>query len=51
MTVFTTESTTDDLVKIRDVVLPGLPAPRADLTSRPEIVFQGGQKRPAARLR
>jgi len=39
MTVFTTEATTDDLVKIRDVVLPGLPVPTADFTSRPELVF------------
>jgi hypothetical protein len=41
MTVFTTESTTDDLLAIRDVVLPGLPVPTADLTSRPELVFVG----------
>src|SRR5262249_3960482 len=39
MTVFTTESPPDDLVRIRDVVLPGQPAPTADLTSRPELVF------------
>lgn len=39
MTVFTTESTTDDLLRIRDVVLPGLPVPSADFTSRPELVF------------
>src|SRR5690349_9868499 len=39
MTVFTTESTTDDLVRIRDNVLPLQVAPTADLTSRPELVF------------
>ncbi len=39
MTVFTTESTTDDLVRIRDNVLPVLGAPSADLVSRPELVF------------
>ncbi len=39
MTVFTTESTTDDLRRIRDVVLPGLPVPHADFTSRRELVF------------
>src|SRR5262249_6125636 len=39
MTVFTTEPTTDDLSRIRDVVLPGQPTPTADLTSRPELVF------------
>lgn len=44
MTVFTTQSTTDDLLRIRDVVLPGLPTPTADLTSRPELVFQGAER-------
>ena len=44
MTVFTTQSTTDDLVAIRDLVLPGLPTPTADLTSRPELVFQGAAR-------
>jgi hypothetical protein len=39
MTVFTTESTTDDLRKIRDVVLPGLPTPTVDFTSQPGLVF------------
>ncbi|HLK10859.1 MAG TPA: hypothetical protein VKW76_05725 [Candidatus Binatia bacterium] len=39
MTVFTTESTTDDLRRIRDVVLPGLPVPHADFTSQPGLVF------------
>lgn len=41
MTVFTTESTTADLVRIRDVVLPGLPVPTADFTSKPNLVFAG----------
>ncbi|HJQ85043.1 MAG TPA: hypothetical protein VKA21_13250 [Candidatus Binatia bacterium] len=41
MTVFTTEPTIDDLVRIRDVVLPGEPVPTADFTSRPELVFTG----------
>ncbi|HYR97264.1 MAG TPA: hypothetical protein VEM57_11035, partial [Candidatus Binatus sp.] len=44
MTVFTTESTTDDLLAIRDVVLPGLAVPSADLTSRPELVFAGADR-------
>jgi hypothetical protein len=39
MTVFTTESTTDDLRRIRDVVLPGLSTPTADFTSQPNLVF------------
>jgi len=39
MTVFTTQSTTADLLAIRSTVLPGLPAPTADFTSRPELVF------------
>src|SRR5262245_11644636 len=39
MTVFTTESTTSDLIRIRDVVLPGQPVPSANFTSRPELVF------------
>jgi len=39
MTVFTTESTTDDLVRIRDDILPAQPVPTADVTSRPELVF------------
>src|SRR6185295_15870550 len=38
MTVFTTEATTDDLIRIRDVVLPGEPVPTADLTSRANLV-------------
>jgi hypothetical protein len=38
MTVFTTQSTTTDLLKIRDVVLPALPVPAADLTSQPGLV-------------
>src|SRR5262249_16724083 len=41
MTVFTTQSPADDVLKIRDVVLPGLPVPTADFTSRPELVFDG----------
>ncbi len=44
MTVFTTQSTTADLVAIRDLVLPGLPTPTPDLTSRPELVFQGAAR-------
>jgi hypothetical protein len=44
MTVFTTQSTTDDLLRIRDVVLPGLAVPSADLTSRPELVFTGADR-------
>jgi len=44
MTVFTTESTTDDLLAIRDVVLPGLAVPSADVTSRPELVFAGADR-------
>lgn len=44
MTVFTTESTTADLVKIRDLVLPGLPAPTADFTSQPNLVFDSPAK-------
>jgi hypothetical protein len=39
MTVFTTQSTTDDLAKIRDVVLPGLAVPTANFTSLPNLVF------------
>jgi hypothetical protein len=39
MTVFTTQSTTDDLTKIRDVVLPGLATPTANFTSLPNLVF------------
>src|SRR5262245_12030975 len=35
MTVFTTQTTTADVLKIREVVLPGLPVPTADFTSRP----------------
>jgi hypothetical protein len=41
MTVFTTESTTTDVLKIRETVLPGLPMPTADFSSRPELVFAG----------
>jgi hypothetical protein len=44
MTVFTTQSTFDDVLKIRDVVLPGLPVPAADFTSRPELVFDTDAK-------
>ena len=44
MTVFTTQSTIDDVLKIRDVVLPGLPVPSADFTSRPELVFDTDAK-------
>jgi hypothetical protein len=44
MTVFTTQSTTDYLLRIRDVVLPGLAVPSADLTSRPELVFAGADR-------
>jgi hypothetical protein len=39
MTVFTTQGTTQDLSTIRDVVLPGLPVPTANFTSRPELLF------------
>jgi hypothetical protein len=39
MTVFTTQPTTRDLTSIRDAVLPSLPAPSADFSSRPELVF------------
>lgn len=39
MTVFTTEPTTDDLIRIRDNVLPLQPVPTADLTSRANLVF------------
>jgi len=39
MTVFTTESTTNDLQRIRDNVLPLQPVPTADFASRPELVF------------
>jgi len=41
MTVFTTESTTADLLTIRDTVLPSLPVPTADFTSQPNLVFAG----------
>src|SRR5262249_47847430 len=44
MTVFTTQSTVEDVLKIRDVVLPGLPVPGADFTSRPELVFDSDAK-------
>src|SRR5262245_46572282 len=44
MTVFTTQSTTDDILKIRQTVLPGLPVPSADFTSRPELVFDTDAK-------
>jgi hypothetical protein len=44
MTVFTTQSTTADLLKIREVVLPSLPVPTADFTSRPELVFDTDTK-------
>ncbi len=39
MTVFTTQSIADDLLRIRNVVLPGLATPTADFTSRPQLVF------------
>ena len=41
MTVFTTQSTTADLVSIQATVLPGLPVPAADFTSQPGLVFKG----------
>jgi hypothetical protein len=41
MTVFTTESTSNDLRRIRDDVLPTLAVPTADFTSRPEYIFSG----------
>src|SRR5438132_11923448 len=41
MTVFTTQSTTADLVSIQAAVLPGLPVPTADFTSQPGLVFEG----------
>lgn len=44
MTVFTTETTADDLLKIRENVLPSLPVPSADFTSRPELVFDTDAK-------
>jgi hypothetical protein len=44
MTVFTTEATTADILKIREDVLPGLPVPTADFTSRPELVFDTDAK-------
>jgi hypothetical protein len=44
MTVFTTESTTADILKIREDVLPALPVPSADFTSRPELVFDTDAK-------
>src|SRR5207247_3319222 len=37
------QSPTDCLGEIRDLVLPGPPPPTADLTSRPELVFQGAR--------
>jgi hypothetical protein len=39
MTVFTTGATVDDLVAIHDTILPALPVPTANFTSRPELVF------------
>ena len=42
--MFTTQSTFDDVLKNRDVVLPGLPVPAADFTSRPELVFNTDAK-------
>jgi hypothetical protein len=44
MTVFTTQSTVDDLLTIRQTVLPGLPVPSADFASRPELVFDSDTK-------
>ncbi len=44
MTVFTTESITSDLLKIRETVLPGLPVPTADFTSQPGLVFDTAPK-------
>ena len=41
MTVFTTQSTTADLLAIQASVLPGLPVPTADFTSQPGLVFKG----------
>src|SRR5439155_8629036 len=42
MTVFTTQTTTADLLTIQSTVLPALSVPTADFTSRPELVFSGG---------
>ena len=44
MTVFTTQSTTADLVAIRETVLPALPVPAADFASRPGLVFKGAAR-------
>jgi hypothetical protein len=44
MTVFTTQPTTRDLQHIRDNVLPLLPAPAADFTSQPGLVFTGSTR-------
>jgi hypothetical protein len=44
MTVFTTESTTSDVLKIRETVLPSLPVPTADFTSQPNLVFDTDPK-------
>src|SRR5438132_13271132 len=41
MTVFTTQSTTADLLAIQASVLPGLSVPTADFTSQPGLVFKG----------
>src|SRR5438128_3020745 len=41
MTVFTTQTTTADLVSIQATILPGLPVPVADFTSQPGLVFKG----------
>src|SRR5262249_16306346 len=41
MTVFTTQTTTSDLLTIQSTVLPALAAPTADFSSRPELVFSG----------
>src|SRR5437667_149474 len=41
MAVFTTQSTTADLVSIQAAILPGLPVPAADFTSQPGLVFEG----------
>ena len=41
MTVFTTQSTTTDLLTIQSTVLPAQAVPTADFTSRPELVFSG----------
>jgi hypothetical protein len=44
MTVFTTQSTTADVIKIREDVLPSLAVPTADFTSQPGLVFDTDAK-------